>query len=64
VIPGQNGVPAADDVPIPAVLPMAAVKDWTPMRVAVIGAVAGIALLLATLFAVRTVRHNRARQDG
>jgi membrane-anchored mycosin MYCP len=64
VIPGQNGVPAADNARIPAVLPMAAVKDWTPMRVAVIGTVVGIALLLGTLFVVRTVRRNRARQDG
>jgi membrane-anchored mycosin MYCP len=64
VIPGQNGVPAADDVRIPAVLPMAAVKDWAPMRVAMIGTVIGIAVLLGTLFVVRTVRRNRARQDG
>jgi membrane-anchored mycosin MYCP len=64
VIPGQNGVPAAADVPIPAVLPMAAVKDWTPIRVAVIGAVVGIALLFGTLFVVRTVRRGRVRQDG
>jgi membrane-anchored mycosin MYCP len=64
VIPGQNGVPAAENVRIPAVLPMAAVKDWAPMRVALIGTVAGIAVLLGTLFVVRTVRRNRARQDG
>jgi membrane-anchored mycosin MYCP len=64
VIPGENGVPAAGTTGIPAVLPMAAVKDWTPTRVAVIGTVVGIALLLGTLFAVRTVRHNRVRRDA
>ncbi len=64
VIPGQNGVPTAQNVSIPAVLPMAAVKDWTPMRVAMIGTVVGIAVLLGTLFVVRTVRRNRPRQDG
>jgi membrane-anchored mycosin MYCP len=64
VLPGQNGVPTAENVSIPAVLPMAAVKDWTPMRVAMIGTVAGIAVLLGTLFVVRTVRRSRARQDG
>jgi hypothetical protein len=34
------------------------------MRVAVIGTVVGIALLLGTLFVVRTVRRQRVRQDG
>jgi len=57
-------VPTADDVRIPAVLPMAAVKDWTPMRVAVIGTWSGSRWLLGTLFVVRTVRRRRVRQDG
>jgi membrane-anchored mycosin MYCP len=63
VIPGQDGAPAADNVPIPAVLPMASVKDWTPMRVAMIGTVVGLALLVGTVFVVRTVRRGRVRQD-
>jgi membrane-anchored mycosin MYCP len=60
MIPGQNGVPANNNQQVRAVLPMPAVKNWTPMRVALIGTVASIALLLSTLFVVRTVR-RRAR---
>jgi membrane-anchored mycosin MYCP len=59
VIPGQNGVPMPRNSEIHAVLPMAAVKDWTPMRVALLGTVAAIALLLATLFVVRSRRRRR-----
>jgi membrane-anchored mycosin MYCP len=59
-IPGQDGVPQVTNQGIPAVLPMAAVKNWTPVRVALIGTVSAIALLLVTLFVVRTVRRDRA----
>jgi membrane-anchored mycosin MYCP len=62
MIPGQNGVPATDNGKIRATLPLAAVKNLTPIRVAVIGAVASLALLLCTLFVVRTVR-RRPRQN-
>jgi membrane-anchored mycosin MYCP len=58
-IPGQAGVPQVTNQGIPAVLPMAAVKDWAPVRVALIGTVSAIALLLVTLFVVRTVRRDR-----
>jgi membrane-anchored mycosin MYCP len=65
VIPGQNGVPAQPDGQIRAVLPMAAARDWTPVRVALIGTVAAVALLLGTLFVVRTQRRRKAGQhDG
>ncbi|HEY0808125.1 MAG TPA: type VII secretion-associated serine protease mycosin [Pseudonocardiaceae bacterium] len=64
VIPGQNGVPAQPDSQINAVLPMAAAHDWTPMRVALIGTVAAVALLLGTLFVVRTTRRRRAGGDN
>ena len=60
-IPGQNGVPAVHDTTIKPVLPMAAVKDWTPVRVALIGTVAATAALLTTLFVVRTVRRRSER---
>lgn len=59
MIPGQNGVPANTDRQIAATLPMAAVRDWTPVRVALIASVAALALLLSTLFVMRTVRRNR-----
>ncbi|HKN98858.1 MAG TPA: type VII secretion-associated serine protease mycosin [Pseudonocardiaceae bacterium] len=62
-IPGQNGVPANPVRPVPAVLPTAAVKDWTPTRVALIGSVVGAALLVVTLFVTRSVRRNRVTED-
>ncbi len=58
-IPGQNGVPAVESVNVPARLPREAAKDWTPARVALIGTVVAVALLLTTLFVVRTVQRNR-----
>lgn len=63
-IPGQNGAPAQTNRVIPATLPMPAVKDWTPVRVALIGTAVGVALLVATLFVVRTVRRNRPEHDA
>lgn len=58
-IPGQNGVPPQVGRSVPAVVPMAAVKDWAPMRVALIGTGSAVTLLLVTLFVVRTVRQGR-----
>lgn len=60
-VPGQNGVPAVRNTPVGPVLPMAAVKDWTPVRVALIGTAIGAALLLTTLFVVRTIRRRTER---
>jgi membrane-anchored mycosin MYCP len=57
-IPGQNGVPTASDNGVPVTLPMAAVRDWTPVRVALIGTVAAVALLLCTRFVVRARRRQ------
>jgi membrane-anchored mycosin MYCP len=65
VIPGQNGVPAAPDTQIRAQVPLAAVKNWTPVRVALIGTAAGVTLLLGTLFVVRTNRRrHRPRSNN
>jgi membrane-anchored mycosin MYCP len=57
-IPGQNGVPAVANTNIKPVLPMAAQKDWTPIRVALIGTAGAIVVFLITLFVVRTVRRK------
>jgi membrane-anchored mycosin MYCP len=64
VIPGQNGVPQSGSIVIPAQLPGSADQDPVPMRVALIGTGAGAALLLITLFVVRTARHNRERRGA
>jgi membrane-anchored mycosin MYCP len=58
-IPGQNGVPAVRNGTVPAQLPSEAAKDWTAARVALIGAAAAVALLLTTLFVVRTIQRRR-----
>jgi membrane-anchored mycosin MYCP len=57
-IPGQNGVPPVSDNTVPVVLPRSEVRDRTPVRVALIGTVAAVALLLTTLFVVRTRRRR------
>ena len=63
-IPGQNGVPAQANSTIRAQVPLAPQKDWAPVRVALIGTVAGVTLLLGTLFVVRTMRRrDRPRPD-
>jgi membrane-anchored mycosin MYCP len=58
-VPGQNGVPLVGNNTVPVTLPGAAVKDWTPVRVALIGTAVAVALLLATLFVVRTTRRRQ-----
>ena len=45
-------------------LPPAQDRDWTPARVAVIGALGGLGLLLLTLFIVHTVRRQRRDRPG
>ena len=62
-VPGQNGVPAVHDTVIPPQLPMSAVKDWTPARVALIGTVTAVTLLLVTLFVVRTIRRRQPPEE-
>jgi membrane-anchored mycosin MYCP len=58
-VPGQNGVPLVGNNTVPVTLPGAAVKDWAPVRVALIGTAVAVALLLATLFVVRTTRRRQ-----
>ena len=58
-IPGQNGVPTIGNSAVPVTLPGAVVKDWTPVRVALIGTVVAVALLLCTRFVVRARRRQR-----
>lgn len=58
-VPGQYGVPAASGGQIAAQLPMGQPKDWTPMRVALLGTAGCLALLVITLFTVRTRRRGQ-----
>ena len=58
-IPGQNGVPEARNTAVPPQLPRERAKDWAATQVALIGTAAAVALLLTTLFVVRTVQRRR-----
>jgi membrane-anchored mycosin MYCP len=64
VIPGQNGVPMDGNTKIAAAVPQADARNWTPMRVALIGIGAALVLLLITGFTARTLRHNRERRTS
>ncbi|WP_436492357.1 type VII secretion-associated serine protease mycosin [Actinokineospora sp. HUAS TT18] len=59
IIPAEQGTAPDDALDVKIDLPPPVVKDWTPMRVAVIGSGAGLLALLATLLVVHTVRRNR-----
>jgi membrane-anchored mycosin MYCP len=62
-IPGQNGVPTDNSGVLQVTLPMQATKDWAPTRVALIGTAAAVALLLGTLFVVRTNRRRHPPEE-
>ncbi|WP_018682796.1 type VII secretion-associated serine protease mycosin [Actinokineospora enzanensis] len=59
LIPSEQGVEPDQPLELRAVLPATEVRDWTPMRVALIGTGGAVLLLLLTLFIVHTVRRNR-----
>ncbi|MFC7617902.1 type VII secretion-associated serine protease mycosin [Actinokineospora soli] len=59
MIPAEQGVPPEESIDVEMTMPPAVPKDWTPMRVALIGAGGGVVLLLLTLFVVHTVRRNQ-----
>ena len=62
LIPGQNGVPAAESSVIKAQVPNAGADDGLPMRVALIGLGGAALALLIIYFVMRTRRHGRARR--
>lgn len=59
MIPSELGIPSdkATNITFTPTPPIE--RNWTPARVALIGSVGGVALLLLTLFVVRTVRIGR-----
>ena len=58
-VPGQNGVPAVGNSQVAAQLPSDAVRDLTPIRVALIGSAVALVALLIILFVVRTRRQSK-----
>lgn len=62
-VPGEDGVPKDEPIDVPFSMPPPYEKNWVPVQVAVIGSAGGLALLLVTLFIVRTVRRQR-REPG
>jgi membrane-anchored mycosin MYCP len=63
-LPGERGIDRDEAVKAPFRMPPAQPRDWTPERVAVIGAFGGLGLLLLTLFIVHTIRRQRRDRAG
>jgi membrane-anchored mycosin MYCP len=63
MIPAEEGIPDDAAIRMPYDLPPAQNKDWSPAKVAMIGAGGGLGVLLLTLFIVHTVRRNRREPD-
>jgi membrane-anchored mycosin MYCP len=63
LIPGQNGVPAAESSVIKAQVPNAGADDGLPMRIALIGLGGSVLVLLVIYFIMRTRRHSRAQRS-
>lgn len=59
IVPEEEGISAPPPKQLPPGLPPATPKDWTPMVVALAGTGGGLAVLLITMFVVRTIRRNR-----
>lgn len=58
-IPAEEGIAPDKAVKVPFSMPPTYERDWTPMKVAMIGSGGGVGLLLITLFVMHTVRRNR-----
>jgi membrane-anchored mycosin MYCP len=59
MIPSEQGIPSDKGTNITFETPAPIEKNWTPVRVALLGSAGGVALLLLTLFVVHTVRTSR-----
>jgi membrane-anchored mycosin MYCP len=59
MIPSEQGNKPDEAISITMEMPPPAVRDWTPVRVALIGSASGVGLLVMTRFIVHTVRRNR-----
>jgi membrane-anchored mycosin MYCP len=62
MIPSEQGIPADKPTNITFETSAPAVRNWTPVRVALLGSAGGVALLLLTLFVVHTVRTSRRKR--
>lgn len=58
-IPSEEGIAPDKAKDVPFAMPPTYNRNWTPMKVAMIGSGGGLGLLLITLFVVHTVRRNR-----
>ncbi|HEY0450500.1 type VII secretion-associated serine protease mycosin [Actinophytocola sp.] len=63
MIPAEEGIPPDSAVEVPFQMPPPHQRNWSPMRVAMIGSGGGLGLLLLTLFVVHTVRRNRRSEE-
>ena len=62
-IPEEKGIAPEKAIDVPFTMPAEYEKNWTPMKVAMIGSGGGLGVLLLTLFVVHTVRRNRREED-
>lgn len=62
-IPAEKGIPSDKALDTPFKMPPPYERDWTPMKVAMIGSGGGLGVLLLTLFVVHTIRRNRRDED-
>ncbi|MFD2422300.1 type VII secretion-associated serine protease mycosin [Amycolatopsis pigmentata] len=59
IVPAEEGLSSPPPKQLPSGLPPATPRDWAPMIVALAGTGGGLAVLLVTMFVVRTIRRNR-----
>jgi membrane-anchored mycosin MYCP len=62
MIPSEQGIPADQPTNITFETTAPVTRNWTPVRVALLGSAGGVALLLLTLFIVHTVRTSRRKR--
>lgn len=62
-IPDEKGIARDKSLDVPFTMPPPYERDWSPMKVAMIGSGGGLGVLLLTLFVVHTVRRNRKDED-
>ena len=63
-IPSEEGIARDKAVEVPFKMPPQYERNWTPMKVAMIGCGSGLGLLLITLFVAHAIRRNRPEEKA
>jgi membrane-anchored mycosin MYCP len=64
MVPSEEGIDRAKAQILPPDSPVVPIKNWTPMKVALIGSGGGLTLLIITLFTMHTIRRNRTLREA